>query len=149
MEGSSLGKTIDVLNRQIANWTVLYMKLHHYHWHVAGPQFFTLHEKFEALYEEAASHIDELAERVLALNGQPVSKLVDCLKLAVISEATGGETAEQMVQTLVNDFSTLLAELKEGMKAAQQEGDEGTSDMLLGIHKQLEQHLWMLRAFLR
>lgn len=30
----------DMINKQIANWTVLYVKLHNYHWYVKGPQFF-------------------------------------------------------------------------------------------------------------
>lgn len=60
---------VDLVNKQIANWTVLYTKLHNYHWYVTGPDFFTLHAKFEELYNEAALHIDELAERLLALEG--------------------------------------------------------------------------------
>ena len=28
--------------------------LHRYHWYVKGPLFFTLHAKFEELYDEAA-----------------------------------------------------------------------------------------------
>lgn len=41
------------LNVQISNWSILYTKLHRYHWYVKGPLFFTLHEKFEELYNEA------------------------------------------------------------------------------------------------
>ncbi|WP_374718123.1 Dps family protein, partial [Neobacillus sp.] len=55
----------NVLNKQIANWAVLYLKLHNYHWFVKGDQFFTLHAKFEEFYNEAADHLDELAERLL------------------------------------------------------------------------------------
>ncbi|HEY2420731.1 MAG TPA: ferritin-like domain-containing protein, partial [Neobacillus sp.] len=44
---------VSVLNKQIANWTVLYVKLHNYHWYVKGGQFFTLHVKFEEFYNEA------------------------------------------------------------------------------------------------
>ncbi len=42
------------LNTQVANFSVLYMKLHNYHWYVKGENFFTLHVKFEELYTEAA-----------------------------------------------------------------------------------------------
>ncbi len=31
---------------------------------------------------------------------------------------------------------------------AQEAGDEMTSDLLLGIHTELEKHVWMLKAFL-
>ena len=40
----------NVLNQQIADFNVLYTKLHRFHWYVKGPQFFTLHEKFEEFF---------------------------------------------------------------------------------------------------
>lgn len=138
----------DIVNKQIANWSVLYIKLHNYHWYVKGSQFFTLHEKFEQLYNEAALHIDELAERLLALGGAPVATMKECLEQSSVKEATGQETAEQMVATIVSDFETMIEELKEGMQVADEVGDETTGDMLLGIHKSLEKHVWMLKSFL-
>ncbi|WP_374719868.1 Dps family protein [Parageobacillus toebii] len=138
----------DIVNKQIANWSVLYIKLHNYHWYVKGPQFFTLHEKFEQLYNEAALHIDELAERLLALGGAPVATMKECLEQSSVKEATGQETDEQMVATIVSDFETMIGELKEGMQVAEEVGDETTGDMLLGIHQSLEKHVWMLKSFL-
>jgi starvation-inducible DNA-binding protein len=138
----------EVLNQQIANWTVLYVKLHNYHWYVKGNQFFTLHAKFEEFYNEAALHIDELAERLLALKGQPVATMKECLALASVQEATNQEDAQQMVQTLVNDFEQINKELREGMELADEQNDEVTGDMLLAIHSSLEKHIWMLTSFL-
>jgi starvation-inducible DNA-binding protein len=138
----------DMVNKQIANWSVLYIKLHNYHWFVKGQQFFTLHTKFEELYNEAALHIDELAERLLALGGAPVATMKDCLESASVKEAKGNETAEEMVGALVSDFETMIQELKDGMQLADEVGDETTGDMLLGIHQSLEKHVWMLKSFL-
>jgi len=138
----------DILNRQIANWTVLNMKLHNYHWNVKGPHFFTLHAKFEELYTEAAAHIDELAERLLALGGKPVATLTGCLELASVKEVAQSETAEQMVQSTVNDFNHMISELKAGMELADSSNDETTGDMFLAIHSALEKHVWMLNSFL-
>ncbi|RCW51802.1 Dps family protein [Paenibacillus prosopidis] len=135
------------LNRQIANWSVLYIKLHNYHWYVKGSQFFTLHAKFQEFYEEAALHVDEIAERLLALKGQPMAKMSDYLSASSIKEASGEEDAVQMVDQLIGDFTTVIGELKEGMQAAQAAGDETTADMLLAIHTTLEKHVWMLSAF--
>lgn len=139
---------VEIVNKQIANWTVLYVKLHNYHWFVKGSDFFTLHAKFEQLYTEAAVHIDELAERLLALEGAPVGTMKSCLELSSIEEARGNESAEQMVQIIYNDFSTLVTELKSGMELASKVGDETTGDMLLAIHQSLEKHNWMLKSFL-
>ncbi|GIO04073.1 general stress protein 20U [Brevibacillus reuszeri] len=139
----------NLLNKQVANWTVLYTKLHNFHWNVKGPHFFTLHQKFEELYTEAAGHIDTLAERVLSIGGKPVATLSASLQTASIAEAQGNETAEQMVETVVRDFAILLEETKLAMEAAEQAGDEATADMLLAIRSGLEKHVWMLQAFLQ
>ncbi|WP_102345494.1 Dps family protein [Bacillus sp. Marseille-P3661] len=143
-----MGQLTDVLNKQIANWSVLYVKLHNYHWYVKGGHFFTLHTKFEEFYNEASLHIDELAERLLTIGGEPIATMKGYLEVSSIQEATGTETAEQMVQTLINDFSMVVGELKEGMALAEELNDEITGDMLLAIHGGLEKHVWMLKAFL-
>ncbi|QYR21232.1 DNA starvation/stationary phase protection protein [Paenibacillus sp. sptzw28] len=140
-------KLHDILNKQISTWSVLYVKLHNYHWYVKGNQFFTLHVKFQELYEEATLVVDEFAERLLALEGKPVATMTEHLKLSSVKEATGDESAEEMVDSLINDFSGVAAELKEGMEEAEKKGDETTADMLLAVHKSLEKHLWMLKAF--
>lgn len=137
-----------VLNKQVADWNVLFVKLHNFHWYVKGPNFFTLHEKFEELYTEAATHIDEIAERILALQGRPVASMKEYLELSTIKEATGQEDARGMVQSIVDDYTKMIGELKAGMEIAGEDDDETTSDMLLAIHTDLEKHVWMLTAFL-
>lgn len=139
---------VDVLNKQIANWSVLYMKLHNYHWYVTGGQFFTLHAKFEEFYNEAGLHVDELAERLLSVGGKPVATMRECLEISSIKEASGVETPDEMVQSIINDFSIIIGELKEGMSLAEENDDETTGDMLLAVHSELEKHVWMLKAFL-
>nr|WP_263325375.1 DNA starvation/stationary phase protection protein [Neobacillus sp. Marseille-Q6967] len=136
-----------VMNQQIANWNVLYTKLHRFHWYVKGPHFFTLHEKFEELYDEAAAVIDELAERLLIIGGQPVSTLKEYIELASLEETSEALTAEEMVQAVVNDFSQIINELKAGKEAA--ENDEVTSDMFTELIEKLSKHNWMLSSFLQ
>ncbi|CAM3771591.1 Dps family protein [Mesobacillus zeae] len=136
------------VNQQIANWSVLYIKLHNYHWYVTGPEFFTLHAKFEELYNEAGLHIDELAERLLALGDKPVATMAGCLEISSVKEAEGKETAIEMVEKIVSDFSIMIEELKKGMGTAEAANDETTGDLLLSIHSSLEKHVWMLNSFL-
>ncbi|MFD1175109.1 Dps family protein [Paenibacillus puldeungensis] len=136
------------LNLQVANWTVMYTKLHSFHWFVKGENFFTLHEKFESLYNEATGYLDELAERLLTIDGAPVATLRESLALASISEATGKETAQEMVASVISDFEVIIGELKDAMEAAARTEDEATGDLLLGIMSALEKHRWMLNAYL-
>ena len=103
------------LNQLVASWSVLYTKLHNFHWYVKGPSFFTLHIKFEELYNEAALNLDNIAERLLALGGQPVATLKEHLEISEIKEAEGHETAEQMVEILIQDFDIVKKNLRSGM----------------------------------
>ncbi|MDE0583697.1 MULTISPECIES: Dps family protein [Planococcus] len=136
------------LNVQVASWSVLYTKLHNFHWYVKGPSFFTLHVKFEELYNEATLHMDEIAERLLALGGKPVATMKEQLELSVVDEATSSESAEQMVDTIVSDYDKIMKSLKKGMELAAGDGDDMTEDMFNAIHQNLEKHSWMLSAFL-
>lgn len=141
-------KVIEILNKQVADWSILYVKLHNYHWYVKGSDFFTLHAKFEELYTEAGAHIDVIAERILAIKGKPVATMKEYLELSTIKEGTYKEDAKQMVESIVKDYEGLLDDLTKGMEVAQEANDEMTSDLLLGIHTELEKHVWMLKAFL-
>lgn len=136
------------LNELVASWSILYTKLHNYHWYVSGPTFFTLHAKFEELYTEAALHLDELAERILSRGEKPVATLKEQLKVSLVDEAKGTENASQMVQQIVKDFTTVKEASKKVMDAASEEGDDRTEDLLNGIIQSLEKHVWMLNAFL-
>ncbi|WP_078576085.1 Dps family protein [Salipaludibacillus agaradhaerens] len=141
-------KTVEILNRHIANWNTLFVKLHNYHWFVKGPHFFMLHEKFEELYNEAAEHIDEIAERLLTLKGTPVATMKEYLEMATIKEAMGEKAADDMVQTLSSDFEKMTAELEQDIGTIENEDDETTADMLIGIRQSVEKHNWMFRSFL-
>lgn len=142
------GPMTEILNKQVANWAVLYTKLHNYHWYVKGPEFFNLHVKFEELYNEAGLHLDVIAERILALRGQPIATMKEQLAAASIKEAKGMENANQMVSQLADDFEMLSAEMTKAIEDAEKNEDQPSADMLIGIRASIEKHTWMLKAYL-
>ena len=138
-----------LLNQQVANWTVMYTKLHNYHWFVKGPAFFTLHAKFEELYNYSHETLDEVAERLLTINGLPAATLKEALELSTIQEETvGGKTANEMMIQLIKDLEVLVEELTELMTLSEEADDQATADMALGIRTHLEKELWLLSAYL-
>ncbi|MHA6260225.1 Dps family protein [Sporosarcina sp. CAU 1771] len=141
-------KLVEEMNIQVATWSTMYAKLHNYHWYVKGHQFFTLHAKFEELYNEATVHMDEIAERILTLGGNPVATLKEHLEQSVVSEATGKEKTDDMVKTIVEDFDEIMKSLKSGMDEAAKIGDDMTEDLLNAVYQSIEKHQWMLNAFL-
>jgi len=136
------------LNVQIANWSVLYTKLHRYHWFVKGPHFFTLHEKFEELYNESADVVDEAAERLLAIGGTPVATMKEYLNIATLEETKKESSADEMVSSLVGDYKYLKKELKELAELSDQHEDDVTNDLAVGLLEKIDIHIWMLSAYL-
>ncbi|SMF37846.1 Dps family protein [Paenibacillus barengoltzii] len=137
-----------LLNEQVANLNVLYVKLHNYHWYVKGTNFFRLHAKFEELYNEVTEQMDAIAERMLALKWNPAPSLKEYLDLATIQEATGKEEPQAMVQHVLEDLATLTEAYNEGIGLADQAEDNVTSDLLTGYLGKWEKQMWMLRAYL-
>ena len=136
------------LNDLVATWSVMYTKLHNYHWYVNGPSFFTLHVKFEELYNEVTLNLDEIAERILTKGGKPVATLKEHLELSLIEEASGKEETEEMVSKIIEHFNTIMGALNKAMETASEEGDDRTEDLLNAQFQSLEKHTWMLNAYL-
>ncbi|WP_150267332.1 Dps family protein [Paenibacillus tepidiphilus] len=137
-----------VLNRQVANLNVLYVKIHNYHWYVKGEQFFSLHEKFEEIYNDVTLKMDEVAERLLSIKGAPAATMKEYLEISSIQEASGKEDARGMVQALIEDFATVGEELTEGIELAEGLSDQPTADLFIKIRTDFEKTQWMLRSFL-
>lgn len=138
---------IEELNRLLADHEVLYHKLRGYHWSVRGPFFFTLHEEFEKLYRAAADHADALAERIVALGGQPVAAMRGQLEQTRLEEDATSPPARTMVRRVVADLETLTGALRSAAAAACQAEDPATANLLEGIADEHEKTRWMLAAW--
>ncbi len=142
-------KLYQALNKQVANLSVLFTKLHHFHWYVTGPNFYPLHAKFEEFYDEVNELYDAVAERLLMIGGNPISNLKGYLAVTSLKEATGTEKTGDMIGLVLNDFKLLVLEFKEALVFAQEQNDEATADLLIGAISSFEKHIWMLTFTLK
>ena len=136
------------LNLYLANQMIDYVKKHNLHWNLKGTQFFTLHAKLEELYEEAGDILDEVAERILALGGNPVSNMKEALAMATIKElGDGPKSTDETIRTLISDTDYWIKDSKEIADLADKEGDSVTNDMFNGYTKAYQKLAWMLKAY--
>jgi len=136
------------LNTLLADYMVHYQKLRNYHWNVKGQEFFKLHEKFEDAYDMAAVWADDLAERVLALGGQPYSTLDEFIGHSRLDEDPEAPPAEQMVSNLIDDIELLNEFAQELAEVAEQRPDRTTANLMDDIVDDQEERRWMFRTFL-
>ncbi|CAM1366281.1 conserved hypothetical protein [Tenacibaculum litopenaei] len=135
------------LNQLLADYHVYYQKLRNFHWNIVGKNFFELHEKFEQMYTDARTKIDEIAERILTLQYHPVSRYSRYLKISSITEETPFQTDTDMVKILLDDHKTLLKQMHSVVKKANEVEDEGTLDLIGKYIGELEKNSWMLNAW--
>ena len=136
------------LSKLLADSYSLYLKTHNYHWNVEGPLFNTLHLMFEEHYTELATAVDEIAERIRALGVKAPGSYTAFGKLTNIDEATGDESAEDMIRQLVIGQETVARTAREAIKAAEAASDEPTADLLTQRMQIHEKNAWMLRSML-
>ena len=136
------------LNLYLANQMVDYVKKHNLHWNLKGNHFFSLHAKLEELYEEANDILDEVAERILALGGNPVSSMKEALAMATIKElGDGPKSTDETIRTLIYDTDYWIKDSKEIADLADKEDDNVTNDMFNGFTKTYQKLAWMLKAY--
>ncbi len=139
---------IDTLKQLEADYSIFYRKLRAFHWNVNGPAFFTLHVKFEELYNGFSLKVDMLAERSLTLGGQPLATYAAVLETARLTETPEMPSAIGMVEELYADLKSLNQWTREGAGAAAEANDIATSSMLEDFTVEGEKEAWMLRSFL-
>ncbi|MBT2215027.1 DNA starvation/stationary phase protection protein [Virgibacillus dakarensis] len=141
-------RLINFLNQLLSNYFVMYVKLHRYHWYVQGRHFFQLHAQFEEMYQATANDLDEIAERILMINGKPLATMSKYLKEATIEEATADDKENEIIAQLCHDYEQIIKEIREdGLALAAEQKDEPTNDLLIGLQGKLEKYVWMLQAY--
>jgi starvation-inducible DNA-binding protein len=140
-------QVVGELNGLLADATVFYQKLRHYHWNVEGAHFFELHAKFEELYTRWADSIDEIAERVLMVGGVPLHTLKSLLDAAELAEDETTPAAPQMVDNIAADLQALHRSTARLLDTAEAAGDRGTINMLDALRDLMEKDVWMLRTW--
>jgi starvation-inducible DNA-binding protein len=139
---------VDMLNDYLANYHIHYQKLRGCHWNIKGQNFFTLHVKFEELYNTAQLTIDEIAERVLTLGKAPHSTFADYINESTIKEInTIGMNDMAMVDAILDDMTQLIAMERQLLLATEEAGDDGSNDMVNRFMQFKEKTVWMLRSF--
>src|SRR3982751_2828148 len=77
------------LSLLLADTYTLYLKTHNFHWNVTGPMFNALHAMFMTQYNELWLSLDEIAERIRALDHPAPGSGAQYAKLSSIKEETG------------------------------------------------------------
>lgn len=141
-------KIVAHLNTLLANYSVLYMNTRGFHWNLKGKDFFELHIKFEEIYDALVLQIDEIAERILTLEGTPIHSLTQNLKSSEISEEENIADGKTALNSILKGYQTIIANQRFILELASEISDEGTVSMMSDYITAQEKEVWMYRSYL-
>ena len=139
---------VEQLSDLLANSYTLYLKTQNFHWNVTGPMFTTLHGLFMTQYTELATAIDEIAERIRALNAFAPGSFSQFKQRSSIREETGHPSAKDMIRALEADQAVIVALSHKLFAAADAAKDQATADLATRRQTAHEKNAWMLRSHL-
>jgi starvation-inducible DNA-binding protein len=125
----------------------LMIRTHAYHWNVEGPLFEPVHKLTETQYTTLFASVDEIAERMRALDGKPAVNVNGFP--AGVSNLPESQSAEAMIADLVHHHDALARRMRVVVVTADEADDTVTADLLTGLMAQHEKDAWMLRATLK
>ncbi len=138
------------LKTLLADSYALLAQTHLAHWNVEGPAFFQLHNAFQAQYEELFTAIDEIAERLRALDVFAPGGLKTLAGLSSVTEMDSGPApAKDFVAHLIEGNETVVASAIALRASAEEAGDLETQDLAIGRVTVHQKTLWMLKSFLK
>jgi len=134
------------LKKLLADSYTLYLQTHNFHWNVTGPQFRELHLMFEEHYTELAVAVDDIAERIRALDVAAPGTYKEFNSLSSIEEVAGITEGKQMVEILIKAHEQVIRTCRDVLKLAQEADDESTASVVSDRMLVHEKTAWMLRA---
>jgi len=141
---------IEGLQTLLADSYALMAQTHLAHWNVEGSDFFQLHTAFQSQYEELFEAVDEIAERLRALDVLAPGGLKTLAKSSRIEELPVESTpARDFAAHLIEGHETTLSGAHATRQAAGDADDLETQDLVIKRIQVHQKALWMLKSFLK
>ncbi|MFV0137507.1 Dps family protein [Streptomyces sp. HMX87] len=120
------------LNKVLADTRILHDLYKKYHWLMRGATFYQLHLLMDKHAGEQLELIDTMAERVQTLGGVAVGDPRHVAEITTVRRPPDGvEEVPAMLSRLLEAHELILAECHDAAARIQEQGDDGTNDILV------------------
>lgn len=124
----------------------LSLQLKQAHWNLLGDRFLSFHEQLDTIIETTRKASDDVAERIATLNIAADGRAATVSAHSSLSDFPEGRHHVDRAVTIVADrLANGIQRLRQSIKVAG-ETDPITEDLLIGISRAIEKHLWMVQS---
>jgi starvation-inducible DNA-binding protein len=142
-------RVIDGLNLVLADTYALMALTHLAHWNVEGADFFQLHKVFQEQYEALFEAVDEIAERVRALEAYAIGGLGTLAKVAQMEEFKSPSPQKDFVAALIVANEKVIDDATRTRDISGEAGDLESQDVMIGRIAAHQKTIWMLKSYLK
>jgi starvation-inducible DNA-binding protein len=117
-----------------------------HHWQVAGPTFYQLHLLYDKHHKEQSELVDSIAERIQTLGGISIAMAHDVAETTLIPRLPRGrQEVPVQISRLLHAHEVILLETRSMAKQADENGDDGTNDLLVSqVIRTNELQVWFV-----
>ena len=139
----------EALNLVLADSYTLMGLTHLAHWNVEGSDFFQLHKAFEKQYENLFEAVDEIAERVRALDSYAAGGLSRLARMSEMDEFSAPMPQKEYVTRLIVAHDKLVQDAQHTRGMAGEANDLETQDLMIKRLAWHQKTIWMLKSYLK
>ncbi len=150
LEDNARQQSVQILNQILADTMTLRDMYKKHHWQMSGATFYQLHLLLDKHYEEQATLVDTIAERIMALGGISIAMAPDVAEMTRIPRPPKGrEDVPTQLSRLLEAHEIILRQAHEGAEQADESGDDGTNDLLVSeVVRTNEPQVWFIAEHL-
>jgi len=140
-------RSVELLNRRLADAVDLQSQTKQAHWNVKGPNFIGLHKLFDEIYEDLGEYVDLIAERVVQLGGIAEGTVRFAGQRSSLSEyPLVLSTGEEHVAALSDVLAQFSGRAREAIDQLEEFEDPDSMDILTEVSRGVEKWLWFVEA---
>ena len=139
----------DNLKTLLGTQFAYYIKAHQFHWNIESPDFYQYHNFFQAIYEDAYSAVDPIAEYIRSLGEYAPGSLERFLELSIIRGQTKIPRAKLMIEELLANSGQIIELLNQCFADAEQENKQDVANFIAERLSQQNKFAWQLRSSLK
>ena len=139
-------KVLSSLQEALVDLIDLSLQAKQAHWNLYGPAFRSIHLQLDEVTDEVRIASDDVAERLVALGGEPDGRAASVAQASQVAEIPAGRLpVDKVIRQFEDRLQSTADRLKKNIEAIEAD-DPLSQDMLIGIATGLEKQAWMFRA---
>ena len=139
-----ISKLTEVFNTNF----VAYFRSHSAHLNITGRNFYSDHKLLNKVYDELQADIDTIGELIRTLGAFVPESIGDIVEGSVIKDDPIYGSADELLQTILTDLTTLIALYRELGELAEEAEQDQIDNFAQDRETALDKFSWMLRSTL-